>query len=92
MSVQVIAGAAAAAVLAWAFRSELLYAVEIAGGWLFSDDGDHQPARRRGPTYQQAMLDLAGVRTRLVETQSLSKDAAEAVETLTLALVAGSDK
>lgn len=92
MSAQVIAAAAAACILAWVFRGEVMYAVETAVGWLFSDDGDHPPARRRGPTYQQAMLDLAGVRTRLIETSTLSKDASEAVETLTLALLAGSDK
>jgi hypothetical protein len=38
------------------------------------------------------MLNLADVRLRLVETSALSKDATEAVETLTLALLAGSDK
>lgn len=44
------------------------------------------------PSYQSAMLDLANVRLRLVRTASLGKDVAEAVEVLTLALVAGSDK
>lgn len=45
-----------------------------------------------GPNYQTAMGDLASVRLRLVRTDTLTKDAAAAIETLTLALMAGSDK
>lgn len=45
-----------------------------------------------GPNYQTAMGDLASVRLRLVRTGTLTKDAAVAIETLTLALMAGSDK
>lgn len=81
---QIAALVAAAAVAAWTFREHIEY--------LFSDDHDHAPAARRGPSYQQSMLFLANVRLRLVETSTLSKDAAAAVETLTLALMAGSDK
>ena len=92
MSLQVYAAVAAAAVLAWVFRAEVWYGVERLIGWAASDDGDHPQAKRRGPTYQEAMLDLAAVRLRLVETSALSKDVAEAIETLTLALLAGSDK
>jgi hypothetical protein len=44
------------------------------------------------PNYQQSMQHLASVRLRLVRTATLAKDASEAVETLTLALLAGSDK
>lgn len=85
---QIVALVAAAAVAAWTFREQIEYAVAC----LFSDDHDHAPAARRGPSYQQSMLFLANVRLRLVETSTLSKDAAAAVETLTLALMAGSDK
>lgn len=92
MSQQIVAAVAALAVLAWVFRADVVYAVETLVGWAASDDGDEPPAKRRGPTYQQAMLDLAAVRLRLVETSALSKDAAGAIETLTLALLAGSDK
>ena len=92
MSQQIVAAVASLAVLAWVFRADVAYAVETLIGWSFADDGDEKPAPRRGPTYQQAMLDLAAVRLRLVETSALSKDAAGAIETLTLALLAGSDK
>lgn len=44
------------------------------------------------PNYQTAMQNLASVRLRLLRTESLSKDAAEAIEVLTLALMQGSDK
>lgn len=84
---QLLPLAAAICVLLVVFRSEImacwsavknLRAPAAAGG--------------RGPSYQKAMLDLAGVRLRLVETESLSADAAAAIEKLTLALLAGSDK
>jgi hypothetical protein len=92
VSLQAASILVAAGVLLWVFRLELLHAGELLVGKVFADDGDQAPAKRRGPTYQEAMLDLADVRLRLVETSSLSKDANEAVETLTLALLAGSDK
>lgn len=44
-----------------------------------------------GVTYQKAMADLATVRRRLVETKQLDDQAKKAIDTLTLALVAGSD-
>lgn len=47
-----------------------------------------EPAR---VTYQRAMLDLANVRKRLVATTGLDEKAKAAIDTLTLALVAGSD-
>jgi len=92
MTLQATAIIAAACVLTWVFRGDIYFVVESLAGWLFSDDHDHAPARLRGATYQEAMLDLANIRLRLVETSAFSKDAAEAVETLTLALLAGSDK
>jgi hypothetical protein len=44
------------------------------------------------PNYQTAMQNLASVRLRLLRTESLSKDASEAIEVLTLALMQGSDR
>lgn len=43
------------------------------------------------PTYQSAIADLAHVRLRLVQTEKLDDTAKKAIDTLTLALVAGSD-
>lgn len=43
------------------------------------------------PTYQSAIADLAHVRARLVQTDKLDDKAKAAIDTLTLALVAGSD-
>jgi len=43
------------------------------------------------PTYQSAIADLAHVRLRLVQTEKLDEKAKAAIDTLTLALVAGSD-
>ena len=45
-----------------------------------------------GPTYQEAMANLAFVRRRLLATETLGDEQKEAIDTLTLALVAGSDK
>ena len=43
------------------------------------------------PTYQSAIADLAHVRLRLIQTEKLDDAAKKSVDTLTLALVAGSD-
>lgn len=45
-----------------------------------------------GPSYPDAIEDLAGVRTRLKVTGCLNDAELKAVDVLTLALVAGSDK
>ena len=44
------------------------------------------------PTYQSAIADLAHVRLRLLQTDGLDDKSKEAINVLTLALVAGSDK
>lgn len=44
------------------------------------------------PTYQSAINDLAHVRLRLLQTELLDDKARAAIDTLTLSLVAGSDK
>jgi len=77
-AVQIASLVAAVAVAAWTFRDQLKRLV--------------LPSGSRGPSYQQAMVNLAAVRLRLIETSALSREASDAVETLTLALVAGSDK
>lgn len=51
-----------------------------------------KPVEPVSVTYQRAMLDLANVRKRLVGTTGLDEKAKAAIDTLTLALVAGSDK
>lgn len=43
-------------------------------------------------SYQKAMADLANVRLRLLETKQLDDKVKAAIDTLTLALVAGSDQ
>jgi hypothetical protein len=48
--------------------------------------------RLGGPTYQQAIANLALVRKRLVDTGVLGDDQKDAIDKLTLALVEGSDK
>lgn len=45
-----------------------------------------------GVGYQKAMADLASVRKRLVDTKTLDDATKKAIDTLTLALVAGSDQ
>lgn len=81
---QIVALVSAVAVVAWTFRDQIERLVALGRG--------REQAARRGPSYQQSMLYLASVRLRLIETSTLSKDAASAVETLTLALMSGSDK
>lgn len=53
-----------------------------------------EPARppHLTPTYQSAIADLAHVRLRLLQTEQLNDAEKKAIDTLTLALVAGSDK
>ena len=54
--------------------------------------GQAQPTPPPGPSYQSAIADLANVRRRLVQTQRLDDKVKAAIDTLTLALVAGSDE
>jgi hypothetical protein len=46
----------------------------------------------KAPSYEQAILRLADVRSRLVATQALGDDQRKAIDVLTLALVDGSDQ
>jgi len=47
---------------------------------------------KSGVSYQDAMENIAVVRTRLVKTDSLGEEQKKAIDVLTLALVSGSDK
>ncbi|NBW19190.1 MAG: hypothetical protein EBR82_65565 [Caulobacteraceae bacterium] len=49
-------------------------------------------AQADGVTYQAAIADLANVRKRLVDTNQIADPVKAAIDTLTLALVAGSDQ
>jgi hypothetical protein len=50
------------------------------------------PGERARPTYQASLSALATVRLRLLQTESLDEKAKAAIDSLTLGLVAGSDK
>ena len=50
------------------------------------------PRPAAGVGYQKAMADLASVRKRLADTKTLDDATKKAIDTLTLALVAGSDQ
>ena len=50
------------------------------------------PKPAAGVGYQKAIADLANVRKRLASTQQLDDKVKTAIDTLTLALVAGSDQ
>jgi hypothetical protein len=54
--------------------------------------GDLPHSPQAGVGYQKAMHDLATVRLRLIQTKQLDDKAKSAIDTLTLALVAGSDQ
>jgi hypothetical protein len=59
---------------------------------LLSGDLTRSPARPTAISYQGSMADLANVRKRLLDTNQLDDKVKAAIDTLTLALVAGSDK
>lgn len=53
---------------------------------------DRSTLTKRGVTFHQSLTALAVVRQRLVDTGGLPQDADSAIEVLTHALLAGSDK
>jgi hypothetical protein len=55
-------------------------------------DIPYAPKTAAAVSYQKAMADLATVRLRLLETKQLDDKVKAAIDTLTLALVAGSDQ
>jgi hypothetical protein len=88
-AIQYALGAAAVIAAAWPQIKELATSV-------LSDDKTvpaPNPLREAvSPNYQTAIADLASVRLRLVHTDGLGDPQKAAIDTLTLALVAGSDK
>jgi hypothetical protein len=50
------------------------------------------PQPPKAPSYRSAIESLAAVRSRLIATETLDDKAKEAINELTLCLVAGSDK
>lgn len=59
---------------------------------LYKAAGRMLPAVDAGPSFQSAVSDLACVRRRLSATALLGEEQKKAIDTLTLALVAGSDQ
>lgn len=73
--------------------------LKAAGSWLAvaaatAFDRESAPARPAtiGPNFTDAVEHLAKVRSRLLVTDALGEEQKKAIEVLTLALVAGSDK
>ena len=88
-AIQYALGAAAVIVAAWPQIREIASSI-------LSDDKT-VPAPRPlnevvSPNYQTAISHLASVRLRLVHTDGLGDPQKQAIDTLTLALVAGSDR
>lgn len=90
-SVQVLASVAALAVV---FGPQVQLAIQWAIG-LWQDDSLVPPPKPLeeaiAPSYRDAISDLANVRLRLRTTDRLGDEQKKAVDTLTLALVDGSD-
>lgn len=89
----IAAGVVGAVILGWDYIAQaadyLLKSVPAPG----LPSAPAGPGKRPvGPTYQEAIADLASVRLRLLGTDGLSEQAKAAIDTLTLALVSGSDK
>lgn len=81
----VLLAAAAAAFLLWPAKSKDLV---VPGPFTMAGQARVQPH----PTYQASLTSLAEVRLRLLQTEQLDDDRRAAIDSLTLALVAGSDK
>lgn len=81
-------GGIAAAVLV-AFWPQMKTVVASAGGWFRSEPAT---AKVDAPSFTASVDHLSKVRARLVYTESLGAEQKKAIESLTLALVGGSDK
>lgn len=88
---QILLGIAAAVVAAWPAIKKAVVALY---GRLIAAAASRPAAEAVSSVvgYEAAIHDLAVVRTRLVSTSLLDDKAKAAIDTLTLALVAGSDK
>ena len=71
--------AAAAAVVLWPRGASLSHILSPS------------PAAPAGISFETAISDLASVRRRLANTKTLTAESVSAIETITLALVSGSD-
>jgi hypothetical protein len=79
-------------VLTWAHGSDLAtWAAGLGKGLTFPSLPPLSPDEPVALSYQSAIEDLANVRSRLKATGCLKDDQLKAMDTLTLALVAGSD-
>lgn len=78
---QVASSAAAVAIVAWPWLQSAVMRLKAT----------RAPAARRTAGYEEAIHNLAVVRSRLVATSLLGEEQKKAIDTLTLALVAGSD-
>lgn len=78
---QIASSAAAVAVVAWPWISAAASKLSNL----------RRPATKRAAGYEEAIHNLAVVRSRLVSTALLGEEQKKAIDTLTLALVAGSD-
>lgn len=87
---QILLGIAAAVVAAWPAIKKA--AVALYGRLTAAASSRPSEAVSAVVGYEAAIHDLAVVRTRLVSTSLLDDKAKAAIDTLTLALVAGSDK
>jgi len=91
-TIQIIAAAAALGV---AFAPQLKLLAQWAIG-LWQDGSTVPPPKPLeeaiAPSYQDAIANLATVRLRLLSTDGLQDEQKKAIDTLTLALVSGSDR
>lgn len=86
---QMLIGAAALAVAAWPhIKTVVLWAYDKATTATKNAEG----VLLKDVAYERAFHDLAIVRNRLVSTGMLNEAEKKAIDTLTLALIAGSDK
>jgi hypothetical protein len=80
-TVQIVSAVAAALIVSWPWLKNI-------AGFL---PAVPRPAKA-GVSYEESIHNLAVVRSRLVVTSHLAEEQKKAIDTLTLALVAGSDK
>jgi hypothetical protein len=93
MTVEQIAISALAAVVAfWPNLATLAEKAAVGVGGMVADKLVPPPASTETGSYHAAIADLANVRTRLLKTELLLDPQKAAIDTLTLALVGGSDK
>ena len=85
-------GLLTAAAVAVAFWPKLVKVVDVVKPWLPKPVPSPAPVQPEGVRYQDAMVALATVRSRLVSTGGPSDKSASAIVQITQDLVAGSDK